>query len=54
VDQETREMFEKVLGILEILETDVGALKKDVSALKTDIKPWFPEKIIPTQVFQLK
>ena len=37
MDQETREMFGKVLGILEILKTDVSDLKIDVADLKTDV-----------------
>lgn len=37
MDQETREMFGKVLGLLEELKTDVSVLKTDVSMLKTDM-----------------
>ena len=37
MDQETREMFGKVLGLLEIMKTDVSTLKTDVSTLKTDV-----------------
>jgi len=37
VDQETREMFGKVLGVLEVIQTDVSSLKSDVSILKTDV-----------------
>ncbi|EGW37876.1 hypothetical protein [Desulfosporosinus sp. OT] len=37
MDQETREMFGKVLGILETMKTDVAGLKTDVAGLKTDV-----------------
>lgn len=37
MDQETREMFEKVLGMLEILKTDVSALKTDMNVMKLDM-----------------
>ncbi|MCB8814279.1 hypothetical protein [Desulfosporosinus shakirovi] len=37
MDQETREMFGKVLGVLEVITTDVSSLKSDVSDLKADV-----------------
>lgn len=37
MDQETREMFGKVLGLLEIMKTDVSTLKTDGSTLKTEM-----------------
>lgn len=37
MDQETREMFGKVIGILETLRTDVVELITDVAGLKADV-----------------
>ena len=37
MDQETREMFGKVLGLLETMKTDAAGLKTDVAGLKTDV-----------------
>ncbi|MDO0821939.1 hypothetical protein [Desulfosporosinus nitroreducens] len=48
MDQETREMFGKVLGVLEVIKTDVSSLKSDVSILKTDVS------ILKTDVSILK
>ena len=37
MDQEIREMFGKVLGLLEIMKTDITTLKTDGTSLKTDM-----------------
>jgi chromosome segregation ATPase len=37
MDQETREMFGKVLGVLGIIQTDIAGLKLDVQNMKEDI-----------------
>jgi len=37
MDQETREMFGKVLGLLEVVKTDIEVMKTDIEVMKTDI-----------------
>jgi len=38
MDQETREMFGKVLGLLEVVKTDIEVMKTDIEVMKTDIE----------------
>ena len=55
MDQETREMFGKVLGILEIMKTDVAELKTDVAELKTDVVELKTDVVeLKTDVAELK
>ena len=55
MDQETREMFGKVLGILEVMRTDVSELKTDVSGLKADVSQLKTDmEVMKADVSQLK